>query len=121
MNIENLLDEQIEKSMKELDNFEVGSEEYDKAVTSISKLMDRSIEITKAQNELDVKMDIETAKLEQEKEESKKERWIKIAGIAVPTGLTIWGTLKTFNFEKTGTVCSPIGRKFIDKLINFRR
>lgn len=43
--------------------------------------------------------------------------WIAAAGIAIPAGITIWGTLKSLNFEKEGTVTTLIGRGFINKLL----
>ena len=38
------------------------------------------------------------------------------AGLVVTAGLTVWGTLKTFKFEETGTITSSIGRGFIQRL-----
>ena len=54
-------------------------------------------------------------------EEDKKDRLIKncmtAAGIVIPSVLTIWGTLKSLEFEKTGTVTTIMGRGFINKLL----
>lgn len=43
---------------------------------------------------------------------------ISIAGIVVPTWLTIWGTKKSFEFEKEGTITTIMGRGFIGKLLH---
>lgn len=43
---------------------------------------------------------------------------IAIAGIVVPTWLTIWGTKKSFEFEKEGTITTIMGRGFIGKLLS---
>lgn len=64
--------------------------------------------------------EIEKSKLEQIKNE-KKDQLIKniisISNIAITTFITIWGTFKTFEFEKTGSVTTIMGRGFINKLI----
>ena len=53
-------------------------------------------------------------------EEEKKDRLIKNiltgAGIIIPLGVTVWGTLKTLKFEEEGTVTTLMGRGFINKL-----
>ena len=54
-------------------------------------------------------------------EDERKDRLVRngitIASIVIPTAVTIWGTLKSFKFEETGTVTTTIGRGFINKLI----
>ena len=53
--------------------------------------------------------------------EDRKDRIIKncvsVAGIVLPIWVTIWGTLKTLEFEKEGTVTTIMGRGFINKLL----
>lgn len=115
-----MLDEEIQSGLECMNGAAgINLKEYGDAVTNVTKLMDRQIEMQK--------LVIEEAKLEHEKEiESKKmkseniDRLIKnglgaigtIGGIA----LTIWGTKKTFQFEETGSITSSAGRKFIDRL-----
>lgn len=54
-------------------------------------------------------------------EDEKKDRLIKncisIAGIIIPIIVTIWGTKKSFEFEKEGTITTIMGRGFINKLL----
>ena len=54
-------------------------------------------------------------------EDEKKDRFIRNimtgAGIIIPTGVTIWGVLKSFEFEKEGTVTTILGRGLINKLL----
>ena len=123
MNIERLLDEEIEKEMKELEKLDVGSDKYKAAVEGITKLVDRTVEIKKSDAENDLKADTLEREHElkmQQMEEDRKDRRIKntiqILGITIPVGVTIWGTLKTFKFEETGTICSQAGKQFISKL-----
>ena len=42
---------------------------------------------------------------------------IAAAGIVIPAMITIWGTLKSLEFEKEGTVTTIVGRGFINKLL----
>ena len=42
---------------------------------------------------------------------------IAIAGIVVPSIITVWGTLKSIEFEKEGTITTIMGRGFINKLL----
>ena len=58
-------------------------------------------------------------------EDEKKDRFVKnlLTGVGTIGGLvvTIWGAKKAWKFEETGTVASPVGRSFINKLISFRK
>lgn len=120
---EKLLDEQIETEIGRLSDLEIGSEEYKVTVDGLAKLMDKSIEIKKLESEEQenwAKRQLETKKLEQSIPD-KKDQWVKngiaIAGIVIPSVITVWGTLKSFEFEKEGTVTTIMGRGFINKLL----
>lgn len=116
MNIEALLKEEIQSEFETLKTVNMGSEEYKTAVDGLTKLVDRAIEIEK----FNAEREDNDLKQEQMKDE-KIDRWIKngltLAGIIVPTGLTVWGTLKSFKFEETGTITTMMGRGFINKLL----
>lgn len=139
--IKTLLDENISNELNELDQLNMGSEEYKIAVDGITKLMDKKIELEKLERdgkakekdrELETKKaeaeaadkakgrEIESKKLEQianEKSDQLFKNGIAIAGIVVPSLITIWGTFKTLKFEETGTVTTIMGRGFVNKLI----
>lgn len=76
---------------------------------------EKQAEESKAQAEFDKKL-----KLKQ-MEEDRTDRWIKngiaIVGIILPIGLSVWGTFKSFEFEKEGTITTIMGRGYINKLI----
>lgn len=113
MNIHKLFNTEIQDELEQLKGMEVGTEAYKNAVDGITKLADRSIEMERLANEHD-------EKLAQAKED-KKARWIR-DGITIGTALlgatvTIWGTLKSFEFEKEGTVTTIMGRGFVNKLL----
>ncbi len=119
MNIETQLRETVQSELTELKDIELGSEAYKVAVDGITKLYDRVLE---SENRASTHaLAEEENKLKQkEMAEEKKDRVIRnvisAAGILLPICLTVWGTLKTFQFEKEGTVTTSIGRGFINNL-----
>lgn len=128
MSIQRLLREEIESEFKELSKIAPGGEDYKVAVDGITKLMDRAIEMEK--NEIDRQDRIDARDSENEfktkqMEDEKKDRFVKnlLTGLGTIGGLvvTIWGAKKAWKFEETGTVASPVGRSFINKLISFRK
>lgn len=54
-------------------------------------------------------------------EDEKKGRVVRdiitAAGIVLPIAVTIWGTKKSFEFEKEGTITTILGRGFVNKLL----
>ena len=124
MSVKRLLSEEIESEVKELKTMEVGSEKYKTAVDGITKLADRVIEIEKLEADTNEKKNARLSDLELKQEqlqEEKKDRWIRngiaIGGIVIPSVITIWGTVKSFQFEKEGTITTIMGRGFINKLL----
>ena len=113
MKIQTLLNEEIEAEFEKLKDMEKGTEEYKTTVDGLTKLVEKSNEMTKFEIEHD-------EKVKQMKEE-KKDRVIKnvltACGIIVPTIVTIWGTKASFEFEKEGTITTIMGRGFINKLL----
>lgn len=141
-----LLRDEIDRRIEELEDMEVGTDEYKVAVDSLTKLIDRLNELDKAdsqwgalakederqQEELKLKReqlelekkvheDDEAFKAKQAADERRK-MIVNIVmtslGIIIPTGVTIWGTYKTFKFEETGTITTMPGRLFITKLFS---
>lgn len=118
--IEDLLSEEIRGELENLADIEQGSDEYKASIDGIVKLIDRSIEIEKVKSENAKQYDDIEFKLKQLQDENKDRlirNGIAVAGIVVPTLITIWGTLKSFKFEETGTVTTILGRGFINKLL----
>lgn len=121
MSIKNLLKEEIESEFRELEKIEVGSDKYKSAVDGLTKLVDRSIELEKIEAERKDKIEsreIENEiKLKQMADEN-KDRLVKncLTGVSIGSGivLTVWGALKSWEFEKEGTVTSTMGRMFMN-------
>lgn len=124
MRIETLLRDEIQNEFEDLKQMELGSETYKTTVDGLTKLVDRAIEMEKMESELQERIDNRETdndlKLKQMKDE-KTNRFvtnaIAIAGIVIPSLLTVWGTVKTLKFEEEGTVTTIMGRGFINKLL----
>lgn len=118
-----LLNEEISDELKRLGEVEVGTDQHKALVESVTKLMDKKIEIEKIERDSkarDQEHELESKKLEQitnEKNDQIFKNAIAIAGIVVPSLLTVWGTFKTLKFEETGTITTIMGRGFVNKLI----
>lgn len=123
-NIKDTLKKEIEREFEKLEGMEEGSDKYKVTVDGITKLTDRLHEIEKHEVEMGFKYDQaefdNDLKLQQQKSE-KTDRVIKngltFLGIAVPSALTVWGTIKSIKFEETGTITTIMGRGFIQKLL----
>ena len=124
MNIEELLDVEIKKNIKKLEKLEIGTKEYVNCIESIKMLLDKRIEVEKFNIEMEEKIDVneKNISLQEKKIDIDNRNFIintclTITGIMVPTFLTIWGTKKSFQFEKEGTITTIMGRGFINKLL----
>ena len=124
MEIDKQLDQAIGEDLKYLKELTPGTEEYDKAVKSIGELIDRAVELEKSNIEAKVQLEKQKAEnelKEKEMEEERKDRLIKnciaAAGVVLPICVTVWGTLRSFEFEREGTITTIMGRGFINKLL----
>ncbi len=125
MKNEHMLHEEIQAELEELKKIEVGSDEYKVAVDGVTKLMDRAIEIDKLNAEVqekiesrEVETDLKLKQMEEDKKDRRTRNGIAIAGIVIPSGVAIWGTLKTLKFEEIGTITTSAGREHVRKLFN---
>lgn len=124
VNIETLLYEEIDAEFEKLSHLEPGTEQHKAAADTLAKLMDRAIEIDRVESESNdraVARESELQLKEQQLTDEKKDRWVKniigAAGVILPLIVTIWGTKTSLKFEEEGTVTTPIGRGFINKLL----
>ena len=135
VNIETLLYEEIDTEFEKLSQLEPGTEQHKVAADTLAKLMDRAIEMDRVESENEDKQVAREAELalkqqqferelglkEQQLVDEKKDRWWKniigAAGVVLPLIVTIWGTKTSLKFEEEGTVTTPIGRGFIQKLL----
>lgn len=124
MSIKTLLVEEIQDELNDLSGLDLGSDKYKVTIDGLTKLIDRAIEMEKFETENEDKIKNrekdDDFKLKQ-MEEERTDRWVRngiaIAGIIIPSIITVWGTVKSLNFEKEGTVTTIVGRGFINKLL----
>jgi hypothetical protein len=97
---------EIDREINGLKEMEVGSEKLSNAVNDVTKLIDRKIEMDRAETEAYEKAE--------ERKAEQKNRWI---GYAITVGTTLLGTIvtvscfhKSMEFEKTGTITTLAGK-----------
>ena len=124
MELEDLLEEEVKSQLEGLKDIEMGTDEYKSTVDGVVKLADRVIKIKELDYDASDKIDAretEVAIKKQQMKEEKNDRIIRngiaIAGIVIPTAVTIWGTIKSIKFEQEGTITTIMGRGFIQKLL----
>lgn len=124
MNTETLLRDEIQKEIEELSRMELGTEEYKTTVDGITKMTDRVIEMTKIDLEYRDRLDARESEEKLKREEMRDQKrghfvndGITILGIVLPVTVTIWGTIKSFKFEETGTITTIMGRGFIQNML----
>lgn len=121
---------EIQSEILLLKDMEAGTDEYKATVDGISKLMDRLMDIEKlqlqhkqqTQDRLDraSETSLKCEQLRLERRHHIVRTIVELLGIGIPAGLTIWGTLKTIEFEKEGTVTTILGREFFKNLFHRR-
>lgn len=124
MSIETMLKDEIKDEMEELKKIQVGSDEYKVAVDGVTKLCDRVIEMQKLEAEAEERKrnhEDDILIKQQQLKETKKDNTVKnvitVFSIAIPAGVTIWGAVKSFEFEKEGTITTIFGRGFLNKIL----
>ena len=123
MSIEAWLCTEIEDEFEKVSKMKPGSEEHRTAVDSLTKLMDRAIEMSKVENDCEDKKIVRendarlrAQQLEDEKKSRLVQNIISAVGIVLPLAVTIWGTKVSLKFEEEGTVTTQMGRGFIQRL-----
>lgn len=117
MSMTTKLNVEIEDKLDKLANMDPSTKEYAVAVDSVTKLMDRAIEIEKLESS--------DSQNEKQMKEDRKSRLVKncidVGSIVLPLAVTIWGARASFKFEETGTITTSVGRKFMDKIIFWKK
>lgn len=124
MTLNDLVKDTIEADLRNLAGIEPGSEEHTRAVKDIATLYNLTIDEYKAMSDAISKDEQFKEKLEQEKDEAKKLRYIEIGKIAKDVGIfaasmafTLAITKIGLKFEETGSVTSFFNRSMIPRLL----
>ena len=125
MDIKTLVNDEITSEIEEISKIEVGTEKHTAAVNAVVKLMDKSIELEKLQNEKLEKKDARETEYDLKMVEMQHDRIDRIVkntltGLATVGGfgVAIWGTLMSLKFEEKGVVTTISGRSFIQSLLH---
>lgn len=122
--VKDLLKVELESQFGSLAELDYGSTEHKLAVEDTAKLLDKYNDMVRI--ELDHQDKIESRKMEKDlklKElgEEKKDHLIKnclTAGTAIGGGiLTVWGIVKSLEFEEKGTITTIVGRGLFNKIL----
>lgn len=127
--IKALLRGEIERELEALGDVDVGTDEYKVSLDGAVKLTDRYIELEKIDTDIQDKREARFDETQLKRVQMKSDRKFQIfrcvldvAGIVVPIAVTVWGTKKSFEFEKEGTITTIMGKGFIGNLLRpFRR
>lgn len=108
-----LVNEEIKDELSLVRSLQYGSDEYQTAINTTTKLMDKQIEMEKLRTDNEHKL------IEMKSE--KKDRIVKnvLNGVGIVGGfaLTVWGTVYSTKFEQDGSYTTIMGRGFISKLL----
>jgi len=123
MENEKELNNEIKSLLGCMEGGDVTSDEYKAELHAVTILIDKAIEIEKLNRDSEEKSRarlIEQETKEAQMNEERKHRWIgyaiSIAGLVIPSAITIWGTIKSFQFEETGTITTSVGKSFTNRL-----
>ena len=125
MSIKTKLHIEIDEGFDKINEMEIGTDQHKAAVDEIVKLMDRAIELEKVENDAEDKKKtrendkaLRLKQMEDENKDRLMRNCLTGASILSGIGVTIWGALKSWKFEETGTITSTAGRKFINNLFS---
>lgn len=124
--IEELLKNEICEDLENLREIEFGSDEYKTGIDSITKLIDREVELRKIEVERLDKIESRKADEEYKTKQLKDNRIekaigyvLKVGEIVIPVMVIVWGTKVSLKFEETGTMTTTAGRNFFGKIFSF--
>jgi hypothetical protein len=139
-----LLTEEIKSKMEEVSGLQIGTMEYEWAVTDINTLTKSVAELEKLeveklekinqskQDELKLEQmkqqfDLQKRQVDLQEQQHKAQvrnntiQALTIVGTTLLTAaITIWGTNTTLEFEKEGTVTTSAGKSFLNRLFTRR-
>lgn len=124
MNVKTALSDEIVKEVSELGKMALGTEEYKVTVEGITKLVDRvndmektAIERMEKEENKEIENDFKMRQMADERKDRIIKNLLAAAGVIIPAWITVWGTVKSFEFEREGTITTIMGRGFINKLL----
>lgn len=126
MNVEKGLMDVIEARLTFQPEIEMGTDEDRISTEGTAKLIQEYREVARLEIEREQKekaqeqeYNLKVMQMENDRKDKMIDRGITIAGGIGSVAVLVWGTLKTFQFEKNGTVTSKVGKLFIESFRHF--
>ena len=130
MGIKNILQEEIEKELKELSRMQIGTEQYKITVDGITRLSDRIIELEKLESENAVKdfenivrteeQDLKREQLKSEKRDRAIKNIITVGTAVLSVAVYALAFIASTNFERDGSFTTEGGKNSIRQLLKLR-
>ena len=124
MSVKTLLEVEIQDEFEKLSEMEVGSEKHKTTIDGLSTLVGKFIEMENKDIEHEEQrknrkddLELKIKQIEDEKKDRLIKNCIAVAGIVIPSVITVWGTIKSIKFEQEGTITTIMGRGFVNKLL----
>lgn len=124
METKTLLRDEVNREIEELGRMPLGKEEYMATVDGTTKLADRLIELEKIEMEAEARerdreidVDIKLKQIEDTNKDNRVKNWISIGGTILMATITVWGALKSWDFEREDSVSSTMGKGFMSRLL----
>ena len=123
MRIETAVVDEVLSEIEEVKHIEVGSEKHEKGVNSVTKLMDRAIEMQKVDLEKrkieieEDKLEVEKTKIEIEQKDRNRKDLIAVGTFIVSTLTGLAVVYETFRFDTENTPTSTLGRTILTKFV----
>lgn len=122
MSVKTDLREELTNEIVELSRVQFGSDEYKTGVNGVTQMADRVIEMERIELEKEririeqEKLEAEYQKNEDERQDRKAKNRIAVAGITIPSAITVLGAIAMFVYEERGSIVSQAGRKIVDRI-----
>lgn len=107
MSMEDLLRTEVEANLENMKDLELGSKEYESAVESTCKLVDRVISIDRNADDYDLKdkareadIEVKNIQLEKDKRNQMIQNGITVGSIVVSTAVTNLGNISIFQIRE---------------------
>lgn len=107
----------IEREEKEAKRAEAEAELNFKMKQAESEMDFKMKQAEETKAAADLERELKLKQMAEERKDRIVKNCISVGGIVLPIIVTIWGTYKSFEFEKEGSITTIMGRGFISKLI----
>ena len=126
MSTKSLYRDEIHKELSEIGKLGLGSPEYKVTADTIVKLTGSLVELEKLENERleaenrEREIDLKERQAYKEERTQKIELALKVLSIVAVTGVSVWGTLYTTNYEREDVMTYSAGKEHFRGLHRFK-